>query len=207
MAHMWAKIESAAAWLTTPHSLWEGGWGVLDGSVPGTPTQEVKPCMGSMDGGGSVELYPLEANTWAQRLSILTCSAPALISWVSNAPSFCPSAKLFRNYNSSKSCCDAENMHWQDYCHLISSKYQNRDGKINIVHALCVKTDSTVLLNDIWLKLRESPVKQISFKLLWGNMFSCLKRFFFFKKKKKKCSSSWRCGSNVQPPHPLTATL
>lgn len=137
--------------------LW--GLGVLDGSVPGTPTQEVKPCMGSIDGGGSVELYPSEANTLAQRLSILTCSAPALISWVSNAPSFCLSVELFRNDNSSKSWCEAENMHWQDYCHLISSKYQNRDGKINIVHALCVKTDSTVLLNGIWLKLRESAVK------------------------------------------------
>lgn len=56
MAHMWAKIESAAAWLTTPHFPWEGGWGFLDEAVPGTPAQEVKPCMGSMDGGVGVEL-------------------------------------------------------------------------------------------------------------------------------------------------------
>lgn len=63
------------------------------------------------------------------RSSILTCNPRVFFPAFLEQPIFL-SVRLIRKYNSFKSCCQALNVHWQDYCHLISSKYQNRDGMI-----------------------------------------------------------------------------
>lgn len=68
------------------------------------------------------------------------------------------SVKLIRKYNSCKCCCEALNVHWQDYWHLISSKYQNRDGVISCCMC-CVSIYSVIPLWCIWFQRCESLLR------------------------------------------------
>lgn len=105
------ELRSAAAWLTAPHS----PWGVLDGSVRATPTQRqsgIRPCEGC-------RAPSIRGEHLGTRSSILTCSPWASCPEFLEEPFF-PSVKLIRKCNNCK-CCEALNVHWQDYRHLICS--------------------------------------------------------------------------------------
>lgn len=95
---------------------------------------------------------------------------PKVCSVFSDKPLLCLCVRMNGKGNSFKSSCEALNMHWHDYCHLISQSTKiEMDWLHTVEHALCVRVSRGDLRLEkrgcLWKILRYFPNCPVCFYL------------------------------------------